>query len=118
WETLWSACCKRITAQLDPTGTAKTSDYDHYGNVTHSQVLHGTDVYQQTTTRFDARHRPVASTVWLAEQTSVDPKNVPIAGLDSVAKSEGLTTRWLYDEDLTDGVGLDSATGLSVPKLG
>jgi len=73
---------------------------------------------QEVTTRYDARGRVVARTVWLVARGAVDPENVPIAGLDSVSAEAGLTTQMVYDEDLTDGVGLDSATGAVVAQLG
>ena len=76
------------------------------------------------TTRYDARHRPIASTRWLVARGNVDPNSVPIAGggatgdpaVEISGVKQGLTTRWFYDEDLTDGVGLDGA-GISVTKL-
>jgi RHS repeat-associated protein len=127
WETLWSLCCSaRVTAQVDPLGAANTSDYDSNGNVTHSQRLHGETIFNQITTRYDARHRPTARTVWLEPQQVLSPQNPPIAGgglagdpaaHDAQGNTVGLTTRYLYDEDLTDGVGLDSAQGVSLPKL-
>ena len=78
----------------------------------------------ETTTRFDSRHRVVARTVWLQPQGQIDPNDVPIAGggqtgdpavHDASGKPVGLTTRMFYDEDLTDGVGLDA--GITVNKL-
>ena len=83
------------------------------------------------TTRYDARHRPTHQTVWLVpayEQGgtgAINPQNPPIVGggdtidppLEVTSVKQGLTTRWLYDENLTDGVGLDSAAGVSVPNL-
>lgn len=127
WETLWSPCCAgRVTAQSDPLSAANTSDYDAFGNVTHTQRIHGATVFSQSTTRYDARHRPTARTAWLVLQANVNPKNPPIAGggqpgdpdaHDGQGNTVGLTTRYLYDENLTDGVGLDSAQGVSVPRL-
>ena len=48
---------------------------------------------------------------------AVDPENPPIAGLNGVAAADGLTTQYLYDDNLTDGVGLDNTTGLSFTKM-
>ena len=102
-----------VIADIDnftqPTGAIGTAGYNT--NLPDSETLN------EATTRYDERHRPLARTVWLVARGAVDPDNVPIAGLDSVPQSDGLTTRWLYDEDLTDGVGLDNATGISVDKL-
>jgi YD repeat-containing protein len=40
---------------------------------------------------------------------SVSTDETPIAGLDGVPASNGLTTSYLYDDDLTDGLGIDAA---------
>ncbi len=99
--------------------------HDAQGNVTRSEKVHGMTVFNQQTTRFDARNRPIARTVWLVEQTNIDPQNPPIAGgglagdpaaHDGQGNTVGLTTRYLYDEDLTDGAGLDGSS-TTVQKL-
>ena len=71
----------------------------------------------ESTTRFDGRGRTIATTTWLVPLGAVDPENPPIAGLSGVAATDGLTTQYLYDDNLTDGVGLDSTTGLSFTKM-
>lgn len=126
WQTLWAACCaNRVTAQIDPLATSQTNEYDRFGQVTHQQTLHDTTVFRQTTTRYDSRGRIVAQTAWLIPQSNVDPNNPPIAGGDQPGdppahnvdgKTIGLTTRFLYDDDLTDRQGLDGA-GTQVTKL-
>ena len=56
---------------------------------------------------------------WLeALADPIDPNDVPIAGLDSIDEADGITTQVLYDSDLTDNVGLDNATGMTVNQLG
>ncbi len=126
WQSLWSSCCAgRLVAQNDPLGAATTMAHDAQGNVTRSEKVHGVTVFNQQTTRFDARNRPIARTVWLVEQPGIDPQNPPIAGgglagdpaaHDGQGDTIGLTTRYLYDEDLTDGTGLDGS-GTTVQKL-
>ncbi|MFN9880545.1 MAG: hypothetical protein ACK557_18900, partial [Planctomycetota bacterium] len=49
---------------------------------------------------------------------SIDPENPPIAGLDGIAVTAGMTSQTFYDSNLKDGLGLDSASGIAVPKLG
>ena len=72
---------------------------------------------RETTTRYDGRRRPIASTTWLVARGVVDQTTPPIAGLDGIAAAEGITSQYLYDDDLTDDVGLDSSTG-GTPVLG
>ncbi|MEM8739699.1 MAG: hypothetical protein AAGG38_14645, partial [Planctomycetota bacterium] len=82
------------------------------------------DTLRETTTRYDARHRPIATTTWLVPLPEVDPNHVPIAGgglpgdpaVTSGGVTQGLTTTYTYDDDLTDGVGLD-ASGSYGPQL-
>ena len=145
------------TATVDDSGTDKQAGgvtfYSGYGDVTHTGTivdfanftaptgeindasyntdLTDADTLRESTTRYDARHRPTHQTVWLVpayEQGgtgAINPQNPPIVGggdtidppLEVTSVKQGLTTRWLYDENLTDGVGLDSAAGVSVPNL-
>ena len=145
------------TATVDDSGTDKQAGgvtfYSGYGDATHrgtiadfanftaptgeindanySTDLADADTLRESTTRYDARHRPTHQTVWLVpayEQGgtgAINPQNPPIVGggdtidppLEVTGVKQGLTTRWLYDENLTDGVGLDSAAGVSVPNL-
>ena len=119
------------------TRAATITRHDFYGNLTHqgrvtdvSQVdfpntpgnptvftdLPDSDTLQEVTTRYDARHRPIATTTWLVPLPGVDPDNVPIAGggetgdpaVDIAGVTQGLTTIYEYDDDLADGQGLDA----------
>ncbi|MBX2850369.1 MAG: hypothetical protein KTR15_01335, partial [Phycisphaeraceae bacterium] len=67
----------------------------------------------ETTTRFDSKNRPVASTVWLEPLDLVDPNDPPILYGSSIIGStraqsaatglgagDGLTTLYYYSEDL------------------
>ena len=76
-----------------------------------------------STTKYDGLGRTVASTVWQDinnrpawSEVNGKPNRlaVPIAGDNGIAAATGLTTRYLYDEDMTDGVGLDSTAGVTV----
>jgi RHS repeat-associated protein len=104
WETTWSTCCAgRVISQIDPLTATQTFQYDNSGNVTVKEMMQSSTTYRQTTSRFDGRNRPVAQTVWLDIQSSVDPQSPPIAGLDAgYPTSQGLTTQWYYNENLAD----------------
>ncbi|MFO0761307.1 MAG: RHS repeat-associated core domain-containing protein [Byssovorax sp.] len=72
-----------------------------------SSYDHPPGVIQEITTRYDKLYRAIARTAWLVHPVFVDPLDSdgpPIA----VDPSEGLTTRWVYDDDLADGQGLDA----------
>jgi len=69
---------------------------------------------REVTTKYDGRGRPVARTTWLVARGMVDAADPPIAGLGGVSTSDGLTEQFLYDDDLTDGVGLDSSGGAAL----
>ncbi|MBD3222239.1 hypothetical protein GF314_13460, partial [bacterium] len=140
WQRLWHQCCGRPLADVDPTGAGTIYNNDQYGNrIYQAQVAdvagqtnpHApTGTLAETSTRYDARHRPVARTVWLETphdflaalsnpHDSNGGLNVPIADRTSVPVANathpagsGLTTTWAYDDDLTDGVGIDAITGL------
>jgi RHS repeat-associated protein len=73
----------------------------------------------ESTTRYDNRGRPVARTVWLIQLGVVNKNDPPIAGDHGTNAADGLTTRWVYDDNLTDGIGLDATyaaflTGLNL----
>jgi RHS repeat-associated protein len=128
-------------ADADPatadTRAATITRHDFYGNLTHQGRVSNVDnvafpntpanptiftdlpdgeTLQEVTTRYDARHRPIATTTWLVPLPGVDPDNVPIAGGGDTGDpavtiggvTQGLTTTYTYDDDLTDSTGLDS----------
>ena len=110
-----------------PERPAHISRHNDYGDRTHEAVVRDYDgtvfptfvdpqnvtdlpdaaTVNEMTTIYDGLHRPLAKTVWLSPRGAVDANNPPIAGDNGIPSSEGLTTRWTYDDDLTDGVGLD-----------
>ena len=119
WTTLWSACCAgRKTSELDPLNGGSSLEYDYAGNLTYSQVLQGTTVYNYVTTLVDPRGRPSFRTVWLVAPPAVDPNNPPIAGQNGVPAANGVTTQWVYDENLADNVGLSAAAGQNIAGVG
>jgi RHS repeat-associated protein len=71
----------------------------------------------EATTRFDALSRPIARTVWLVQLGVVDKNDPPIAGDHGTNATDGLTTRWVYDDNLTDGVGLDATYAAQLTGL-
>ncbi|MCM8539997.1 MAG: PA14 domain-containing protein, partial [Lentisphaeraceae bacterium] len=122
---VWKQCCGRLGVVAGPvyTGkdgnqrrTAQVMEYDHFGNLTHSAMLDwdanaalppccypdplDSATVQETTTKYDSRHRPIASTVWVQPLDTVDPNNVPIAGSAGVSPALGLTTTYEYFDEL------------------
>jgi RHS repeat-associated protein len=71
----------------------------------------------EATTRFDALSRPIARTVWLVQLENVNKNDPPIAGDHGTNVADGLTTRWVYDDNLTDGVGLDATYAAQLAGL-
>ncbi len=127
WTTKWYTCCARAQAVVDPTGAGTVSNTDFIGNITHEatvslitgQNLNSlTEVRNESTTRYDARHRPSESTDWHVPPGSIDRTNPPIAGDVGYPVASGITSQLLYDENLTDNIGLDaSANNPSINKL-
>lgn len=134
WYNMYSPCCAgRIIEKGRVDNLTEllfledyfSTRYDHFGNVTVSMQQANTPstgtIYRQTTTRYDARHRPKARTVWMTTQSisSEQEQNPPICGGgeqgDPPASSNAMTTRWYYDDDLTDTSGLNA--GITVTKM-
>ena len=148
WTKLWGACCARLQAVVSPAATVDTSGTDKRsaritrhsddGDLTHEGILadltaatfptlptptNVTDLpdagtLREITTKYDARHRPIARTIWLSPRGGVDANNPAIAGDGGVPAGDGLTTRWVYDDDLTDNVGLDNTYSTQLATLG
>ena len=116
WTSYEDDCCERHTASANPLDEGTITNKDPRGLVTHTAAVANVsqqadyddpadaDTLSETTTRYDARGRPVARTVWLAPLGSVDPADPPIAA----DPANGLTSTWAHDDDLTDGAGLDA----------
>jgi len=112
------------TVTVDPLGNGRITNRDAAGMVSdvlnHASYLNPDDAktLAETTVRYDARGRPVARTVWLTPLGQIDPDNPPIAGEDGIPATDDLTTHYQYDENLTDGVGLDADFNQYVADLG
>lgn len=130
WTTEYHSCCGRFLGREDPQGQGSFSNTDYEGRITHTATVadyatHTSShdpidakTYNETTTKFDELGRSVASTRWLNKRGNVDANAPPIAGLSGISASEGLTSQTVYDSNLGDGQGLDSATGVTVNILG
>ena len=128
WTTIDTTCCGKQIGSQDPLGHGSISNTDSQGRVVHtatvSEITTHTDFSNpidaktlgEISTKYDVRGRAIASTTWLVPRGVVDVNNPPIAGLGSISVSDGFTTFTLYDSNLSDGVGLDSAGGVSVVK--
>ncbi len=132
WKTHHEDCCGQVTATENPLGHGSISRMDAGGRTVHQATIEtysahtaaldnpvDAKTYREVTTRYDGRGRPVARTTWLTARGVVDADDPPIAGLDSVSASLGLTEQYLYDDNLADGSGLDATSGgLTANQLG
>jgi RHS repeat-associated protein len=130
WTASYAGCCGQGARVRDPLGHGRITNADHLGNLTHTASIANVDsqidwndpldslTLEEVTTRFDELGRQTARTQWQFQRGTIDPNAVPIAGLDGAPIADGLTTQILYDSDLTDGIGLDSAVGMAAEKLG
>lgn len=127
--SLWRTCCAKLQARIDRDGQSTSiHNSDFKGNPTHTATVSADPTaggtvsanwhnpvdaatVQETTTRFDGLDRPTHQTRWLQPLGYVDDDaraslgtgNIPIA----TNPAQGLTTTMAYDENLTDGVGID-----------
>ncbi len=126
WTTTYASCCGHTVSSKNPLGHGSVTNQNagglavHTAGIadvdSHTSLLNPTDnkTLQETTTKYDALGRSVASTVWLQPLGLVDVANPPIAGFGGAAGTQGLTTQTLYDADLTDNTGLETTTGITV----
>lgn len=126
WTTIYDDCCGHVTASKNPLGHGSITRQDDAGRTVHQATVETVDDHSLTmanpvdgktlrevTTKYDSLGRPVARTTWLTARGTVDVTNPPIAGLGSVPAGDGLTEQFLYDDNLSDGVGLDSSGGVA-----
>jgi YD repeat-containing protein len=131
WTRIEDSCCDKQNASVDPLGHGTITNTDSMKRTSHTIQVSDVTTHvglfanptdaktlSESTTKFDSAGRPIYQTSWLTPRGLVDPANPPIAGLNGVPITDGLTTQYLYDNNLTDGVGLDNATGVSALKLG
>lgn len=89
-EFRYGVCCDRLAEIEDPVGALTSFDYDAYGNRTLVLDPNGLT----TVTAYDGLHRPIA-----------------------VTNGAGETSTMVYDDNLTDGVGLDAPASPLLPFL-
>ncbi len=126
WTTSYASCCGHSVSSRNPLGHGSVTNQNAGGQTVHTAGIADVDSHssllnpldaktlQETTTKYDALGRSIASTVWLQPLGLVDVENPPIAGFGGIAGTQGLTTQTLYDADLTDNVGLESGGGMTV----
>ena len=130
WTMIQAGCCSLTQGSVNPLGNGSITNADPRGKAVHQITLASVtasssnynnpldaNTLMEKTTRYDGRGRPIASTLWLTARGLVDTANPPIAGLGSIPAADGLTTQYLYDDNLADGIGLDSSTGISYTKM-
>lgn len=138
WTNTYGDCCGRLQASADPLGHGTITNHDGLGRVTHQAWVSDVSSHnsawdnpidnktlKEVTTKYDARGRVAAQTVWLTPLGIVDAKNVPIYTGTPVHDSAnppsgniGLTTAYTYDDDLDDSTGLDSTFSSHLTGLG
>lgn len=119
WKSLHRLCCGQVNGSIRPDGHGTLAQSDPLGNVFHVALLSDVASHpnssnpddaktlSEITARYDERDRPVARTIWLSPRGAVAAHDPPIAGDNGIPATDGLTTRWKYDDDATDGSGLD-----------
>lgn len=130
WKNDFHNCCGRLLGARDPLGHGAIQNNDYQGNVTHIASVSNYDSHlanthdpvdattlQEITSFYDALDRRAARTQWTSPRGLVDEQSPPIAGFNGEPGGNGFTFRVYFDHNLTDGAGLDSSGGLSVPKL-
>jgi RHS repeat-associated protein len=131
WTIIKDSCCDKKTAKADPLGHGTITNTDSARRPVHTIQVSDVSTHvgsfsnpidsktlAESTTKYDSAGRVVYQTSWLTPRGLIDPSNPPVAGVGGVPLADGLTTQFLYDNNLADGVGLDSTIGVSVPKLG
>jgi RHS repeat-associated protein len=126
WTNIDDTCCGKSTASKNPLGHGSIRNTDPQRRVVHTVTVANVDTHtanmldpvnastlSESTTRYDSLGRTIATTTWLTPRGQIDPLSPPIAGLNGVPAADGLTTQYLYDDNLADGFGLDSSTGVS-----
>jgi len=137
WTSMWSHCCGYHRAEAEPASDVDGDPLTAATRAVHVTLRdsenHTTYAYtapdwtpfpqdpalpeavysnppvttNETTTRLDGLYRPVARTAWLIELGAVSKNDPPVAGTHGTNAADGLVTRWVYDDNLTDSSGLD-----------
>ena len=130
--SIWHQCCGRIQAQVDELGhgfiynNTFANDQTHIINVENvlgQSNYHNPDnatTLNETTIRYDERHRIVAQTQWLtppepeAGESDINANNPPIA--EGTTASQGLTTYYTYYDEASTAT--EPAISNTLDKLG
>ncbi|MDX2053048.1 MAG: RHS repeat-associated core domain-containing protein [Polyangiaceae bacterium] len=138
--TLWHPCCGREQGRIDRDGLSGTiTNTDFKGNVTHTAIVANlsagesyafhdpinADTQNETTTRFDELDRVTHSTRWLTPRgfivdharANLGTGDIPIAGEGGIPAGDGLTTRYVYDENLADSTGINAQYSTQLSQL-
>ena len=133
-EQFYSDCCGRTTGTRNALGHGTIVNRDAAGRVVHEVTVGNFDsewgnalnpstsnTYSEITTKYDDGGRKQFATKWSQDpmpgSASLDPNNPPIAGLGTHDISEGVTTQFVYDDNLANNSGLETTTGLTIPRL-
>ncbi|MDP1561325.1 MAG: hypothetical protein Q8M16_08010, partial [Pirellulaceae bacterium] len=126
----YNSCCGQFAGSKNALGHGQISNVDPLGRSVHSATVADYSTHtnpmdpidaktlSETTTRYRDDGRIAATTTWKQALGAIDPLNPPIAGLNGVAATQGITTQYVYDNRLSDGSGLDSSAGTSINRLG
>ena len=128
------SCCGQFVAVRDALGHGRLAHKNSIGEPIYSSIVRNyvpgsgdsddNIKIAENTSRYRPDGRMEFQTVWTTDnQITIGNTPPPIAGVlnydDTPGPpiSNGVTTRYLYDYDLTDGVGLDSTTGETFSRL-
>ena len=124
-------CCGRSRGTRNGLGHGNITNMDSGGRTIHTATVEDFDTHtdfhnpidattlSESTTRYYGNGQVQFRTRWKTPLGNIDATQPPpIAGIDGVAATNGVTTQNLYDSRLGDGVGLDSTTGVDAKLLG
>ncbi len=126
----YNSCCGQFAGSKNALGHGQISNVDPLGRTVHSAAVADYDTHTnpsnpidaktlaETTTRYRDDGRIAATTTWKQALGAIDPLSPPIAGLDGIAATQGITTQYVYDNRVSDGFGLDSSAGITINRLG
>lgn len=142
WTTKWRKCCPVIVGQLDPADLVDDSGVpqaaltisgtDYANQPTYRAVVKklpttvtqpwwrnptDADTLTETTIKYDAAKRKISQTVWL-QPLAIENAWFGTEGGDPGTPANYLKTTWTYDDNLTDGAGLDAAYATELATLG
>lgn len=101
-------CCGHMRGTKDSLGHGTISNADARGQTVHQAVVEDyashtnlqnpldAKTISEVTSRFRSDGKLQFRTVWKSARGQIDPANPPIAGIDGVAASEGVTTQYAY----------------------